>query len=76
MSDQPVNLLSRVASDQIAAAMKNFPDAKFASVEVMEGNAVTVDGHKVVVAFRRTVIKHPRMTYHLWSIESARFAEQ
>ena len=72
MADHPVNLLARVGSDQIVAAKKNFPDAKFASVDVMEGNAFTVHGEKVIVSFRRQVIKHPRMTYYLWSMESAR----
>ena len=73
MTDQPENILARVGSDQISAATKNFPDAKFAKVEVMEGNAVTVDGRKVIVTFRRHVIKHPRKTYYLWSMESARY---
>lgn len=72
-ADEPVNILARVGGDQISAASKNFPDAEFAKVEVMEGNAVTVDGRKVIVTFRRQVIKHPRMTYYLWSMDSARY---
>ena len=75
MTDQPENILVRVGSDQISAATKNFPDAEFAKVEVMEGNAVTVDGRKVIVTFRRHVIKHPRKTYYLWSMESARYVQ-
>ena len=75
MTDQPENILVRVGSDQISAATKNFPDAEFAKVEVMEGNAVTVDGRHVIVTFRRQVIKHPRKTYYLWSMESARYVQ-
>ena len=72
MPDEPLNILARVGGDQISAASKNFPDAEFAKVEVLEGNAVTVDGRNVIVMFRRQVIKHPRKTYYLWSVESAR----
>ena len=73
MTEEPVNLLARIGGDQISAASKNFPDPQFAHVHVMEGNAVSVDGHRVIVTFRRTVIKHPRMSYYLWSMESARY---
>ena len=75
MPDEPLNILARVGGDQISAANKNFPDAEFAKVEVMEGNAVTVDGRNVIVMFRRQVFKHPRKTYYLWSVESARHAD-
>ena len=75
MTDEPQRPIARIGGDQISAASRNFPDAQFAKVEVMEGNAVTVDGHKVIVMFRRHVIKHPRMTYYLWSMESARYVE-
>lgn len=74
MSGRPENHLARIGGDQIAAATKQFPDPKSASVEFMEGNAVTVDGRNVIVTFRRKVIKRPRMTYYLWSMESARHA--
>ena len=75
MTEEPVNLLARVGVDQISAASKNFPEPRFANVELMEGNAVTVDGHRVIVTFRRAVIKHPRMSYYLWSMESARYVD-
>lgn len=75
MTDEPQRLFERIAGDQISAASRNFPDAQFAKVDVMEGNAVTVDGYKVIVMFRRHVIKHPRVTYYLWTMESARYVE-
>ena len=75
MPDEPFNILVRVGGDQISAASKNFPDAEFVKVEVLEGNAVTVDGRNVIVMFRRQVIKHPRKTYYLWSVESTRYAD-
>ena len=75
MPDEPVNILARVSGDQISAASRNFPNVGLAKVEVIEGNAVTVDGRKVIVTFRRKVIKHPRKTYYLWSMESARYVD-
>ena len=75
MPDEPLNILARVSGDQISAASRDFPDAQVANVDVIEGNAVTVDGHKVIVMFRRKVIKHPRKTYYLWSMESARYVD-
>ena len=69
MTNQLANILARVGGDQISAASKNFPDPQFANVDVMEGDVVTVDGHRVIVTFRKAVIKHPRKTYYLWSME-------
>lgn len=73
MTNQPANILERVAGDQISSASKNFPDPQFATADLMEGNAVTVDGHGVFLTFRKTVIKHPRKKYYRWSMASARY---
>ena len=67
--------LPRIGGDQIVAATKQFPPPELATVEFMEGNAVTVDGFNVIVTFRRQVIRHPRKTYYLWSMESARYVD-
>ena len=75
MNTSSGSLLGRIGGDQISAATKHFPDAQFATTEVLESNVVTVDGRNAIVTFRRTVIKHPRMTYYLWSMESARYAD-
>lgn len=75
MSTSSESLLGRIGGDQISAATKHFPDPHFAAPELLEGNVVTVDGRNAIVTFRRTVIKHPRMTYYLWLMESARYAD-
>ena len=75
MNTSSESLFGRIAGDQISAATKHFPDPQFATADLMEGNVVTIDGRYAIVTFRRTVIKHPRMTYHLWSMESARYAD-
>ena len=75
MTNPHANILERIANAQISAASKNFPDPQFAIVDTMEGDAVTVDGHRVIVTFRKAVIKHPRKTYYMWSVESARKVE-
>lgn len=67
------NPLPRVGADQIVAASKQFPSPESSTVQFLEGNAMTVDGCPVIVTFRRTVIKHPRKTYYLWSMDSARY---
>lgn len=69
------NPLPRIGGDQIVAATSQFPVAETATVEFMEGKAVTVDGDVVIVKFRRQVVSHPRKTYYLWSMESARYLE-
>lgn len=70
---RPENPLPRIGGDQIVEAAKLFPAPQTTTVEFMEGKAVTVDGDHVIVRFRRQVIKHPRKTYYLWSMESARY---
>jgi len=72
---RPENPLPRINGDLISAATRQFPEPQTAMVEFMEGKAVTVDGYDVIVTFRRTVIKHPRKTYYLWSMESARYVD-
>ena len=73
---RPENPLPRIYGDLISAAMSQLPDPQSAMVECMEGKAVTVDGDEVIGTFRRHVIKHPRKTYYLWSVESARYANE
>lgn len=68
--------MPRISGGQIVAATKLFPTPETATVECMEGKAVTVDGDEVIVTFRRQVIKHPRKTYYLWSMESARYVSK
>ncbi len=72
---RPENPLPRIYGDLISAAMSQFPAPQTVKVEFMEGKAVTVDGYDVIVTFRRQVIKHPRKTYYLWSMESARYVD-